>query len=56
MVEFSAALKRITRDHENYTTLTLECDAQQLDLVMSLPAQKLLTVSVTWEGEDHAEC
>ncbi len=49
MIEFMAALNKVTRDNEDCTKLVLECDCQQIEAINQIPAQKLLKVKITVE-------
>lgn len=50
MIEFKAALWKVTRDNEDATKITFECDSQQLDIINQIPAQVLLKIKI--EGEE----
>ena len=46
MIEIQAIFSRLTRDREDATKLTFECDATQLDKVSQIPAERLLNIRI----------
>ena len=50
-IEFNASLWAIKRDHEDESTVTLRCDAQQLATINQIPSETLLNIIAEWEGD-----